>query len=264
MKILTQNIWTPLVGSENDIMRIDTFASAVTNYDVIMVQEVFIFTMFCLRLWGHDLYLETKLRENGFQYFLKGKKASWMQNNGLFVASKYPLELISELNFPDREDDEMFTRKGALIFKIKESEFRKDPVFINTHLHCGDGNPLYEKIRFNQLMQISKELYAKNITSDIILGGDLNINGLSGNRSNEREYRNLVGIYGTMHDPLRLTDYVTCPPDARLDYLLLINNDYLWFENPNVVILGQSDDLPNGISDHYGVEVDLVSCDSFS
>jgi endonuclease/exonuclease/phosphatase family metal-dependent hydrolase len=241
MKILTQNIWTPFIGSNNDILRIDEFVENVSDYDVLMIQEAFIFTMFFMRFWGRDIYLEEKLRENGFNHFhfLKGSKSMFFQNNGLLVASKYPLELISEIKFKDNEDDEMFTKKGALIFRVKESSFKRDPVFVNTHLHCGSGYTLYRDIREKQLKDIQNELLKHDI----------------------REYNSIINSFENIYDPLRHSKDITSPPDARLDYIILIKNDHFWLENGKVIkITGKNNSFPEGISDHYGVETELVGC----
>jgi endonuclease/exonuclease/phosphatase family metal-dependent hydrolase len=263
MKILTQNIWTPFIGSNNDILRIDEFVENVSDYDVLMIQEAFIFTMFFMRFWGRDIYLEEKLRENGFNHFLKGSKSMFFQNNGLLVASKYPLELISEIKFKDNEDDEMFTKKGALIFRVKDSSFKRDPVFVNTHLHCGSGYTLYRDIRKKQLKDIKNELLKHDIKSDVLLAGDLNINALEedNDTTEEREYNSIINSFENIYDPLRHSKDITSPPDARLDYIILIKNDHFWLENGKVIkITGKNKSFPEGISDHYGVETELVGC----
>ena len=261
MKILSQNIWAPFIGSKNDIARIDEFVKNVGDYDLVMIQEAFIFTLFFMRFWGRDLYLEDKLKENGFEHFLKGSRTMFFQNNGLLVASKYPLELISEIEFDDNEDDEFFTKKGALIFKLLNSPLNKDIVFVNTHLHCGSGYKLYKNIRYKQLKNISDELLKKNIYADIVLAGDLNIDALEKVNTIEKEYYSIINNFGQIHDPLRNKNDITSPPNGRLDYIILIKHDYLWIENEKVVKIGSNNEkYPDGISDHYGVEAELVNC----
>jgi endonuclease/exonuclease/phosphatase family metal-dependent hydrolase len=261
MKILTQNIWTPFIGSSDDISRIDEFTESVSDYDVLMIQEAFIFTMFFMRFWGRDIYLEEKLYEKGFNHFLKGSRSMFFQNNGLFIASKYPLELISEIKFKDHEDDEMFTKKGALIFKVKDPSFSTPPVFVNTHLHCGSSHALYMDIRKNQLKDINDELLKYDIKSDVVLAGDLNINAIEDESNKQKEYFSLINAFGNIYDPLRHSSDITSPPDARLDYIILIKNDHLWLENTKTIkITGKYNKFTDGISDHYGIETELVSC----
>lgn len=261
MKILSQNIWTPFIGSKSDIARIDEFVKNVGDYDLVMIQEAFIFTLFFMRFWGRDLYLEDKLKENGFEYFLKGSRTMFFQNNGLLVASKYPIELISEIEFEDNEDDEFFTKKGALFFKLTNNPLNKDIVFVNTHLHCGSGYKLYRDIRNKQLKNIHDELQKKNINSDIVLAGDLNIDALEPEATIGKEYFSIINNFGQIYDPLKNKNEVTSPPNGRLDYIILIKHDYLWIENSNVVKIGSNNEAyPDGISDHYGVEAELVTC----
>jgi endonuclease/exonuclease/phosphatase family metal-dependent hydrolase len=240
MDILTYNIYCPFLGPSSYDERIDKIVSDILEYNltVVFLQEVFIFSLFGYKIFGKDNLLEEKLRNIGFNYFLKSSEVYFFQNPGLFVASKYPIRLVNEVIYPQKKCREMFTTKGALIFQI-DNEKWKNITWVNTHLHCMSE---YDDIRMEQLNQIKQQLELKNINNDIFLIGDLNIDSIN----QQKYYLQIMSLFENGIDVYKNEHYhpVTSPPDERLDYIIYYGKNIEFIGNKLVI---------SDASDHYGV-----------
>jgi len=251
MEILSYNIQCPFFGinSYNDRLDIIINNILLNNITVILFQEVFICSFLWMRLFGKVDYVEGKLREGGYGYFW-GADDNWIfQNSGLFIASKLPIHPIAELHFPQHEGEEFFTRKGALIFMIN------DIIFVNTHLHCMHQSPKYDKIRMEQLGQIKDFLLERNITKNILLAGDMNLDERNNNETHMVDY--LINLFENGKDVF--DDYwekpITSPPDSRLDYIIYYGMKYRFINGR----LFNANTLDKIVSDHIGIVVGIES-----
>jgi endonuclease/exonuclease/phosphatase family metal-dependent hydrolase len=106
----------------------------------------------------------------------KGKKLKQIQDSGLFMVSKYPMEKLDQIIFNDCAKADCISSKSAVLVEITLPNGKKAQL-INTHMQAWD-EPKTVEIRKKQLLQI-KEMMAKNLKPGVpqILIGDLNIDG---------------------------------------------------------------------------------------
>lgn len=106
----------------------------------------------------------------------KGKKLKQIQDSGLFVASKYPMEVLDQVVFKNCAKADCISSKSAIMVEITLPNGKKAQM-INTHLQAWDEIKTVA-IRKKQLEQI-KEMMAKHAKPGVpqILVGDLNIDG---------------------------------------------------------------------------------------
>jgi endonuclease/exonuclease/phosphatase family metal-dependent hydrolase len=247
LNVLTYNLFTPILGSHYQQERLDLFVEEVSkmNVEILLLQEIFIFSFLGFKTYGYENYLEDKLKPY-FPYIIHSSPIFLFQNPGLFVASKYPIKKIDEIFFNDHERLEYFTTKGALLFNIT----KEDNVlsFVNTHLHCQNDLPKYSLIRRNQLRDIHR-MVEKNLINEFLLGGDLNID--SKNPDEINDYYFIQSLFNnTMIDVFNkeIIFPTTSSPNSRIDYLLYFGNNY--YLTGKVIDLS-SDTLM--ISDHFGI-----------
>ena len=248
LNVITYNLFTPFLGSHYQNERLDIFTNNVINIDVelLLLQEIFIFSFLGFKTYGHENYLENKLKPH-FPYILHSSPTFIFQNPGLFIASKYPIYLIDEIFFNDHERQEYFTTKGALIFNITKNNHNL--TVINTHLHCQNNLPKYSLIRRTQLRVIKESLERNNIYNNFLLAGDLNID--CKDPKEKKDYYFIKELFNTtMKDVFdnELIIPTTSIPNSRLDYLLYFGDKYS--------ISGKVIDLSSDkvlISDHFGV-----------
>ena len=248
LNILTYNLFTPFLGSHNHQERLDVFVNQVVdlNVELLLLQEIFIFSFLGFKSYGYENYLEKSLKPY-FPYILHSSPTFLFQNPGLFIASKYPILKIDEIFYNDHERQEYFTTKGALIFNITKDNHVI--TVINTHLHCQNDLPKYSLIRRKQLRNIKEALERNNIFDNFLLGGDLNIDCKDPNEIKDYYYINEL-FNTTMKDVFdkELIFPTTSIPNSRLDYLLYFGNEYS--------ITGKVLDLSTDtilVSDHFGV-----------
>lgn len=247
MNVLSYNTECPFlgVGSYDDRLNIIVDKVLLNNITLLLFQELFVFSFLGAKLFTKVDYMEDKLRDGGYNYFIRGSDNWIFQNNGLFVASKYPINKISEIYFPQHEGEEFFTKKGALIFQIKGY----DVTFVNTHLHCMHQTDKYNQIRIEQLNQIKDELKRHNITQEILVGGDMNIDG----RSTKEDFmvKKMINLFDNGQDIFENNEDIpiTSPPDSRLDYII-------YYGKKNKIINGElfnANTINTIVSDHIGV-----------
>jgi endonuclease/exonuclease/phosphatase family metal-dependent hydrolase len=106
----------------------------------------------------------------------KGRQLKQIQDSGLFIASKYPMEVLGQVIFKDCAKSDCFASKSAIIVEMTFPNEKKIQM-INTHLQAWN-EPETFAIRKKQLLQI-KEMMAVHAKPGIpqILVGDLNIDG---------------------------------------------------------------------------------------
>lgn len=107
---------------------------------------------------------------------LKGRKLNQIQDSGLFIASKFPLEILEQVIFSDCVHSDCLSSKSAILVEMTISQDKKIQV-INTHLQAWN-DPKAVEVRKKQLQQI-KNMMAKHEKQGVaqFLIGDLNIDG---------------------------------------------------------------------------------------
>jgi endonuclease/exonuclease/phosphatase family metal-dependent hydrolase len=254
MEIITYNVQSPFLGISNYEERLDLIINRIALYNatIILFQEVFIMSIFTMKIFSKDNYIKTRLQKLGYSHFAQSTSTTNMQNAGLFIAGHYPIEVIDEIEYPQREADERFTTKGAIIFRIGAPEYKRLTI-INTHLHCMNYIDEYSRIRMEQLQQIKDTLIKHNIFDNIVICGDLNIDSI--NKNTYKYYEKLMELFPDGKDSFAPPFPITNPPDARIDYIVYYGRD---FEFDNTLIVNANSDSLE-VSDHFGIKTLLFT-----
>jgi len=240
MEIITYNVQSPFLGISNYEERLDLIINKIAQYNatIILFQEVFIMSLFTMKIFSKDNYIKSSLQNIGYSYFAQSTSTANMQNSGLFIAGHYPIE--------------RFTTKGAIIFRIDHPEYNKLTI-INTHLHCMNYIDEYSQIRMEQLQQIKDTLIKHNIFDNIVICGDLNIDSI--NEPTYKYYEKLMELFPDGKDSFAPPFPITNPPDARIDYIVYYGKD---FEFDNTLIVNANSDSLEA-SDHLGIKTRLFA-----
>ena len=263
IRLLQQNCWTPLFGSGGDKTdRMNAFVEEAGAYDVLVLQEVFGSWLGWRRVLGYAPTLVHDLKLRGFTHFLTPRPSLFQfQDNGLLIASKFPLENAFEVVFEDWTSKEIWTAKGALGVRLAG----RNLTIVNTHLNAYEGSSQRDTRRA-QLMQLQRELPH---TPDVIISGDLNVDMLAHNCSNP-EFTDMVDILaplgplGPLVPPLR--DACAYPPTwpsdrptRRYNYILHQRTEGWQLATLERVTIGKMRGPGfSGVSDHLGIVSELV------
>jgi endonuclease/exonuclease/phosphatase family metal-dependent hydrolase len=187
-------------------------------------------------------------------------------NSGLYVASKYPYEILEALNYTDCDGIDCLAGKGVMLIEVGLPSGRRVQIAA-THAQA-NGHDAAKAVRAKQFDFISS-LFKKHRRPGVsqVLTGDLNVNGKIPN-DNRPEYHSMLARLGMVDGPLTGEyDYtasyaVECykrrggVDGSVLDYALLLENGsgaqlsdrqaIPFFD----VIKGKSCPL----SDHFGLE----------
>lgn len=197
----------------------------------------------------------------------KGKKLKQVQDSGLFVASKHPMEVLDQVIFKNCAKSDCLSSKSAIMVEITMPNGKKAQM-INTHLQAWD-EPKTLKIRKQQLEQI-KEMMARHAKPGVpqILIGDLNIDA----NIDSDEYKEALTQMDMTNEPLvgelkGSNGFPTAgcfkkPGDNKEQWL-----DHLWLKkngseatvsNRRVFALkGEFNNCECPLSDHYPVEATI-------
>lgn len=126
----------------------------------------------------------------------KGKKIKHIQDSGLFIVSKYPMEVLDQVIFKDCAKADCMSSKSAIIVEITLPNGKKAQ-FVNTHLQAWN-EPKTIAVRRKQLEQI-KEMLLLHLSPGVpqILIGDLNVDGKT-----EPEYATSLALMDMTSTPL--------------------------------------------------------------
>ena len=211
-RVLTYNLWTPIIGSDNATKRLEMFVNETRDYDVLMMQEVFNMHVFNNVIAGHAASLKEQLEDRGFSHFIMpygSNNILQMQDDGLMVASRKPMAEVDRILYVSKNVWDTWARKGAIMFTVENVRF------INTHLQAYESHE-DQHTRFQQLQELKTHIDPQRKT---VLGGDLNI--IAGSR----EYNIAMELLGMVDStqPRKALTYPSKNPVERLDYLLLQN-----------------------------------------
>lgn len=125
-----------------------------------------------------------------------GRKLSQIQDSGLLIASKFPMEVLDQVIFRDCAKSDCMASKSAIIVEITLPNNKKIQM-INTHLQAWN-EPKTFAVRKKQLIQIREMMVAHNKPGiPQVLVGDLNIDGKI-----EPEYSESISLMGLTSTPL--------------------------------------------------------------
>jgi endonuclease/exonuclease/phosphatase family metal-dependent hydrolase len=221
-----------------------------SNYDFIFFQEAFMPSFreeITKKLKGQYPYSYYLDKDGGFLIFF---------GSGLFVLSRYPMNVLEHVYFKDCGSFDCLAAKGSFLFESTLPS-GKTIQFSTTHQQAGPEN---REIRLKQFVQI-KALMAKHYKKDVtqFLIGDLNVDYL------EPEYKEGLTIMGMKNaqlvGPIRTTNartndcYDTPTRKMWIDHVWMdqnVKSDKLEMQVKDFSFDYKGKSCPS--SDHHGME----------
>lgn len=264
LKLLTWNVYMlprPLnFTKQNERTKLIGEKLLTTDYDVILLQEAF--------MSGFRKKISKALKEKyPYQDHLrKSKRILHFVNSGLYVASKYPFEVLGWHYFNSCTHSDCFSSKGVLLIEVTTPKGNKVQIAMS-HMQAWNDDTAVN-VRKQQIEEINNLLksYSRPEIPQI-LAGDLNIDGKI-----EKEYPGAVKALEMTSTPLEgelnatngfaVECYKTPgePGEGEwLDHIWLKQNDtQTEILNKKVIpFLATMKDKECSLSDHYGVEATL-------
>jgi len=149
LKVLTWNIYSLpfIINTTNRMERAKGVVEVLnkSDYDIIVLQETFHKKSFSI--------IEKGLKEH-FPHHLKVERDSrlFKYHHGIFMVSRYPLDLLGTISFKNCKCVDCMSKKGAILVEL-EKEGQTFQV-LGTHLQSGPKNNRW-KVRKKQRQQIT-------------------------------------------------------------------------------------------------------------
>lgn len=261
LKVLTYNIWGLLPGitAKNTYNRFHSIAHMMTGYDAIVFQE------------AHDL-----ASSNYFRNHIKDEYPYLTQipfqlgrilNGGVFIASKWPINVEDNIVFQSCIAEDCLASKGAVYAQI--NKLGKTYNIFGTHVRAYTTTADIEN-RFEHITELKAFADSKSIPSDqpVIFAGDFNVD--KGNFPQERDDL-MIALNAT--EPMALGDYphsyagsvnvyADDEYDEYLDYVLYSNSHLAPLMSSNTLLTPRSIEHEHwglwDLSDHYPVAGEFV------
>lgn len=228
---------------------------ASSNFDVVFMQEAFIASF-------RTSIAEKLKTQFPYSHYLD-RDGSWSHlfGSGLFILSRYPIQVLNSMYFADCGGFDCFASKGALIFQLVLPD-GKSFQFATTHLQAG---PEFGSIRLKQIEAIKAGLNkVKSEGVPQLLVGDLNIDFsdpefITGLAIMQMNYSPLSGLLRTTS--ARSNDCYSTPTKKMWI-------DHVWFDkssegaHPEIEVADFSFDYENKkcpSSDHHAVVLKQLS-----
>ncbi|CAJ1990155.1 pantothenate kinase subunit [Leishmania donovani] len=189
--------------------RIETFLASVDAYDVVLLQEVYATSYFPYVMQKQLCYqkmLLDGLKAKGFHHYVISRQPSYLtmlrynvcSDNGLIIASRFPVWHRGSYTFRNHERGEATVSKGCLFAEVEvpaaQGKGSQRIVFFNVHLRPEDNLPsessqMQQVHRFVEaaLAQVREQrtdgdgpaaLQQKGAEVPFIIAGDFNIHGI--------------------------------------------------------------------------------------
>ncbi|CAJ1009881.1 putative Endonuclease/Exonuclease/phosphatase family/AMP-binding enzyme/Fumble [Leishmania naiffi] len=189
--------------------RIETFLASIDAYDVVLLQEVYATSYFPYVLQKQLCYqkmLLDGLKAKGLHYYVISRQPSYLtmlrynvcSDNGLIIASRFPIWHRGSYTFRNHERGEATVSKGCLFAEVEvpaaHGEGSQRIVFFNVHLRPQDNLPsessqMQQVHRFVEaaLTQVREQHNGNNAPGvrqqkgsevPFIIAGDFNIYGI--------------------------------------------------------------------------------------
>ncbi|XP_032239045.2 uncharacterized protein LOC5513669 [Nematostella vectensis] len=253
IKFVTYNMWCNYLVSckANYRERFEGLAAGVQEFDVVMVQEVFILQVGPVEFTGCASAMVEAMERHGFHYrtsFTDTVPHIFGQSNGIAIFSKIPFHYTKSVVFKDAAFAERVNNKGFVFAEMKISG--KQVFVFNTHTDAHK-----EEIRAAQMEQLRKTVLNLPKSAYFIVGGDFNINPnyppLDGN---EKEYLNLNEKMKKMRlVPVFTERNATHLNGGSYDYVF-IDQKFKVQDHKVINLLTKNHGM---VSDHYGLYIEI-------
>jgi len=247
---MSQNVWNTQMGSKgkDSTGRFMTFAQDAKDYDILLVQEVFILSVGPLKYGMEDaILLEKELIQQGFKFHtnLYNTLPYVGQNSGLQIFSKYPLVDVEYVSFHQASMHEYMNWKGAVKAKVEIGD-GKSLTVVNVHFDSGSN----ANIRKSQIQDV-KQLIQKIPTTDaLVVTGDFNI--CPRTHDDGSEYSHLTETLSPLLDIFPGSEPTFRYGSASYDHMFV--NDKLKITNSSILDLQSTGNI---VSDHFGLAATL-------
>jgi endonuclease/exonuclease/phosphatase family metal-dependent hydrolase len=260
LNVLTYNTWALLPGIEakNTGNRLNTIASYMKNYDVVIFQEVF------------DPILTARFRKNIAKEYPYLTEIPWkfgkILTGGSFIASRWPIEAQDAVVYDACRADGCLAGKGINYAKIRKGSHAYHVFGTHTHAYTGADDIA---VRFAQLAQFKALIDSKNIPYEepVILGGDFNVDKLHF----PQEHADFLNLFDATEPdaagqyPHSYAGPVNVYADDEyteyLDYILYSNQHLAPYDSNNVLMTPRSISSEHwgswDLSDHYPVKAEF-------
>ena len=254
LKILSYNLYTILTNSAADInRRMQALPEAITGYDVIVFEEAFYNPAredLINNISGEYPYTSDILDTSGY-----------LEDGGVFIASKWPIELEGQFKYDNCSGIDCLSPKGAVYTRVNK-QGTKYHIF-GSHLQAENSNSA-KAARLAQLAELKNYINLKNIPTNqaVIIAGDMNVDKLS----SQQEYQDMLQTLNASEPAIASYSHAYSDDDATnnmaseqswLDYVLY-SNDHAQptlSTEAALVLKSNDDDMFNvwDYSDHYSV-----------
>lgn len=257
LKVLSWNIFMlpEFITFTNKVERAIEIGEMLRNsdYDVIVLQEAF---MKKARVIIYEMI------KDSFPYIIEpanNEGFSFKSNSGVWILSKIKLNVLGTTKFKFCKVADCMARKGAMM--VEGEKQGKKFHLIGTHLQAEN----YPFIRKRQFRQIQEELISRFSKKDVplIIGGDLNTEKMD--TLNYKEMlTSLDAEDGDLDGDVQSTwggmNYKFDKKDKNpiLDYILLRKNGKKVKVARRKVNIFRSKKADYNLSDHFGVEMEMV------
>ncbi|CAH9063498.1 hypothetical protein PSECIP111951_02915 [Pseudoalteromonas holothuriae] len=257
LNVLTYNTWAllPPLASKNTGDRLDTIAEYMTNYDVVVFQEVF------------DPILTAKFRAKVAQTYPYMTEIPWqvgkILTGGSFIASRWPIEAQDAVVYDACRADGCLAGKGMNYAKIRKGSNAYHIFGTHTHAYTSEQDVA---VRFEQLTQLKHFIENKQIPyqEPVIMAGDFNVDKINF----PQEHLAFLALLNATEPeakgayPYSYAGLVNIYADEAfneyLDYVLYSNDHLAPYTSENNMLTPRSIDSQHwqswDLSDHYPVE----------
>jgi len=270
IKLLTLNIkGLPIPIERDSISRANKVAEILreSDYDIICLQEVFDNEVREILVRKLEQQYPFIIEKSKYHFPCLLDNVNWLQDSGLFFASKYKILWHQFVPFLNCEGLDSLAFKGTLGTCIQISDdSQKEPkslMVFTTHL-----NAHHSETALKQLDEIMSFINQQNYTN-LVLCGDFNIDERGGNYNELISKTNGIDLFRKMFPDIETDPGFTIDSDLnhnmvsgdahyRVDYLLDLSpggSKNLEVNNIKLMYAGEVPD--NLLSDHFGVEMEI-------
>lgn len=254
IKVLSYNLYTILTNSAADInRRMQALPEAINGYDVIVFEEAF-----------YNPAREDLIANIATQYPYTTDildTSGYLEDGGVFIASKWPIELEAQFKYDNCSGVDCLSPKGAVYARILKQD-QKYHVF-GTHLQA-ENSSAAKDARLAQLGELKDFINLQNISSQqaVIIAGDMNVDKIT----SASEYQNMLTALNAAEPNVANYSHPYSDDDATnqmaseqswLDYVLYSRDHAqpVQAEEAVLVLKSNDQDMFNlwDYSDHYSV-----------
>ena len=254
LKVLSYNLYTILTNSASDInRRMQALPEAINGYDVIVFEEAF-----------YNPAREDLINNIASEYPYTTDildTSGYLEDGGVFIASKWPIELEGQFKYDNCSGVDCLSPKGAVYARVNK-QGEKYHIF-GSHLQAENSSSA-KAARLAQLQELKNYIELKNIPANeaVIIAGDMNVDKLA----SPSEYQDMLQALNASEPAVASYSHPYSDDDATnnmaseqswLDYVLY-SDDHAQptLSSEAVLVLKSNDDDMFDVwdySDHYSV-----------